>query len=400
VIALLGLFIAPLQVVIVTPRGETVVPVTTERGAAAVAAPCLAGPLDLTMTLDGSEATVGVGAGIGVEPTVFVFQVGAPFVRASGVVYPLVSAPYVARDTLFLPLDWLAIALPRASGSRYRWDAGTARLEESAGPVTRAVSLSAKGSGAAGAPNPVTGLRLSHSIVIDPGHGGADPGNPGLYFPNGLVEKDITLRMAKLLRAELARRGLAARLTRTTDTLIDLADRGAACSVECDLFISIHVNSMPPGRHRDRATGVETYFLSDAKTEDQARVAKMENDAIRFETGAPVTTGPVGFILRDLQANEYLRESARLAQLVQQRVSAVHPGGDRGVQQAAFMVLTTARRPAILVETGFATNPSDATFLASSLGEHRIAGAIADGVVAYLLEFERKLAVALPAGGR
>jgi N-acetylmuramoyl-L-alanine amidase len=354
--------------------------------------------LDLTTTLDGSEATVGLAG------AVFVFQLGAPFVRSSGVVYALMSAPYVARDTLFLPLDWVTVSLPRALASRYRWDAGAARLEEvsAAPPLASAPPAGSAGGGvAAAAANPLTGLRLPHAIVIDPGHGGADPGNPGLYFPGGLVEKDITLRVGKLLWAELTRRGLTARLTRTTDTLIDLADRGASCRGECDLFVSIHVNAMPSGRRRDQATGVETYFLSDAKTEDQARVAKMENDAIRFEAGAGgAQTGPLGFILRDLQLNEYLRESARLAQLVQQRVSTAHPGGDRGVQQAGFMVLTTARRPAILVETGFATNRGDAAFLASGLGEHKLASAIADGIVAYLLEFERKLAVAAPVGGR
>ncbi len=388
-IALLALVLTPWQVVIVTRRGETAVPVTVERGTAAIAAPLLAGPLDLTTTLDGCQATVGLAG------TVFVFQLGAPFVRASGVVYPLIGAPYVARDTLFLPLDWVAVSLPRALAPHYRWDAAAARLEE---VVLNGAALTR---GAPAGANPLTGLRLPHSIVIDPGHGGADPGNPGLYFPAGLVEKDITLRIGKLLWAELTRRGLGARLTRSGDTLVDLADRGASCSSECDLFVSIHVNAMPPGRRRDQTSGVETYFLSDAKTEDQARVAKAENDAIRFETGAAgASTGPVGFILRDLQLNEYLRESARLAELVQQHASTAHPGGDRGVQQAGFMVLTTARRPAILVETGFATNRGDAAFLASGLGEHKLASAVADGIVAYLLEFEHKLTVAAPAGGR
>jgi N-acetylmuramoyl-L-alanine amidase len=344
-----------------------------------VAVPLLATALELTTTLDGSEATVGLSG------TVFVFQLGVPFVRAAGVTYAMTAPPYVARDTLFVPLDWLAVAVPRALGVRYRWDAGAARLEEVAAAVPNPI-------------NPLTGLRLSHTIVIDPGHGGADPGNPGLYLPNGLVEKDITLAIGRLLRAELVRRGLGARLTRARDTLIDLADRGAACSAECDLFVSIHVNAMPGGPRRDRASGVETYFLSDAKTEDQRRVAQMENDAIRFETGSRVATGDLGYILRDLQLNEYLRESARLAQLVQQRVSVVHPGGDRGVQQAAFMVLTTARRPAILVETGFATNHGDADFLVSSLGEHKVASAIAEGIVSYLLEFERKSSVPADAG--
>jgi N-acetylmuramoyl-L-alanine amidase len=247
----------------------------------------------------------------------------------------------------------------------------------------------------------MTGLRQHHLVVIDPGHGGADPGNPGRYFPDGLVEKDITLAVARLLRAELTRRGIGAAMTRATDTLVDLVDRGAFCAADCDLFVSIHVNSMPAGRRADRVGGVETYFLSDAKTEDQERVAKMENESMRFEAGTSrAATGPVGFILRDLQQNEYLRESAELAKLVQDSLARAHPGGDHGVQQASFRVLTSARRPAILVETGFATNRTDAAFLASSLGQHKIASAIADGLVAYLLKFERRLTTAAPAGGR
>jgi N-acetylmuramoyl-L-alanine amidase len=153
---------------------------------------------------------------------------------------------------------------------------------------------------------------------------------------------------------------------------------------------------MPAGRRQTQVNGVETYFLSDAKTEDQKRVAQMENDALRFET-RPVVEGPLGFILRDLQLNEYLRESARLAELVQNKVAVIHPGEDRGVQQGPFLVLAAARRPAILVEAGFATNRGDGAFLASAQGQHKIATAIAEGIVAYLLEFERKLAVG--AGG-
>jgi N-acetylmuramoyl-L-alanine amidase len=395
-------------VVIATARGETSVPVSTERGPAAVAASRLGPPLGLTVVLDGSRVTVGLSGGV------FVFQLGAPFVRAGGVVYGLVGEPYVARDTVFLPLHWLADCVPRALGGRYRWDPASGgdagRLVElpvasvvaaAAPPGIASPPRSAPTPGSASAPNPITGLRLRHTVVIDPGHGGIDPGNPGRYFPSHLAEKDITLAIGRLLRAELVRRGIGTSLTRSTDTLIDLTDRGAVCKADCDLFVSIHVNAMPEGRRADRVSGVETYFLSDAKTEDQQRVAQMENEAIRFETGtSSAATGPLGFILRDLQLNEYLRESAQLAQLVQDSAARIHPGGDRGVQQAGFMVLTTARRPAILVETGFATNRTDGAFLTSSLGQHKIASAIADGIVAYLLEFERKLAIAAPARGR
>src|SRR5256714_14663662 len=175
-----------------------------------------------------------------------------------------------------------------------------------AGPVAaaRPAATPPAGTVRAAAPNPLTGLRLHHLVVIDPGHGGVDPGNPGRYFPDALVEKDITLAVARLLRAELMRRAIAVQLTRSTDTLIDLADRGAFCKAECDLFVSIHVNAMPAGRSADRVSGAETYFLFDAKTEDQERVAKMENEVIRFETGAPSgATRPLCLILLDLQRN-------------------------------------------------------------------------------------------------
>jgi N-acetylmuramoyl-L-alanine amidase len=406
VIALLLLVaLLPQQVLIATPRGQTSVPVTTERGAAAVAAPLLAQPLGLAASLEGSTARVAIGG------RAFEFDLGAPFVRAEGAAYPLVGAAYVMRDTLFLPLHWLVEYVPRLLAGRYRWDPGLARLEERrvvavAAPApsvppppfrTRTTPTIAPASG--GVPHPATGLRHPHTIVVDPGHGGVDPGNPGLHFPGRLTEKDITLAIGRLVRGELTRRGLTVVLTRSTDTLVDLEDRPRFCRADCDLFVSIHVNAMPVGRRQSQVSGIETYFLSDAKTEDQKRVAEMENDALRFETERPAEGGPLAFILRDLQLNEYLRESAQLAQLVQEHVAGIHPGENRGVQQGPFLVLAAARRPAVLLEVGFATHKEDAAFLASASGQREIAGAIADGIIGYLRDFERKLAVGGGGGG-
>ena len=396
---------APGAVMIKTPRGETSIPVVAERGMLAVAAPLLAGPLGLTLELIGAGATVELGG------ATFFFQLDVPYVRTGNVTYSLVAAPYRARDTVFLPLHWLAELVPRVLDDRYRWDAAAARLVEAPArpqrdtgrPLVVAPPLRVPAPPApapvSNTPHRLTGLRQAHAIVIDPGHGGRDPGNPGLYFPAGVSEKDVALAIARLLRSELVRRGVNAGLTRTRDTLIDLVDRGAACRTDCDLFVSIHVNAMPVGRGTPGVRGVETYFLSDAKTEDQKRVAQTENDAIRFETDAPLRpNADLAFILRDLQQNEYLRESARAAELVQAEIADVHPGGGRGVQQAGFMVLSTARRPAILIETGFAWGRGDAAVLVSAVGQRRVADAVADGIVAYLLEFERKLAIG--GGGR
>ena len=120
-------------------------------------------------------------------------------------------------------------------------------------------------------------------------------------------------------------------------------------------------------------------------------MAALENDALRFETDKPpADDDPALFILKHLQANEILRESALLAELVQEKVAAVHPGRDRGIQQNRFVVLTTASRPAILIETGYGTNRRDAQFISSSAGQRALAKSIADGIVEYLRRFEAK----------
>jgi N-acetylmuramoyl-L-alanine amidase len=181
-------------------------------------------------------------------------------------------------------------------------------------------------------------------------------------------------------------------MTRTADTLIALGDRGSFCTESCDLFVSLHVNSLARRRGYTEVRGYETYFLAEARTEDAARVAQMENEAVRFETGP--TEGATGmgldFILKDLQLNEHLRESARAAELVQGGLKRVHTGESRGVKQAGFMVLTTARRPAILVELGYSTNPEDGRFLTSFASQKAMAAALADAIVEYLLEYQRK----------
>jgi N-acetylmuramoyl-L-alanine amidase len=378
----------PATLLLSTPRGETRLPISLERGSAAVAAPLLADPLGLVLTFAGDSATLRLGA------VTFVLRPGTPFARADTLLCPLLAEPYVARDTLFVPLAFLSECVPRALAPRYTWVPGETRLIEAA-PVATAIVVPPPTPIAATPANPLTGLRLRHVVAVDAGHGGVDPGNPGVFFPRGVTEKDITLDIARLLRAELLRRGISVVMTRTADTLIDLQDRPGYCTDTCDLFVSIHVNSMPVGRNQSRADGVETYYLHEAKTEDQRRVAKMENDAVRFQADVSSTAGsPLAWILKDMQMNEYLRESANLAAIVQGDVARIHPGDNRGVQQAPFLVLSAARRPAILVETGFSTNRDDGAFLASKLGQHKIASAIADGIVEYLRGFERKVAVA------
>ncbi|OYV70859.1 MAG: hypothetical protein B7Z72_07080 [Gemmatimonadetes bacterium 21-71-4] len=203
----------------------------------------------------------------------------------------------------------------------------------------------------------------------------------------GSAEKNITLQVALKLGAALKARGVHVVYTRTTDTLIALGDRGRiANQAGGDLFISIHVNAANPNwKDPGAARGYETYFLSEAKTEDARRVEKMENASVRFETGSSVARDdPLSFILSDMQQNEHLRESMKLADSVQAHLGGVEPGPSRGVKQAGFMVLVTAYMPAVLVEIGFGTNRQDAAFISDPARQSEIADSIADAAVDYL----------------
>jgi N-acetylmuramoyl-L-alanine amidase len=380
---LVALTAPPTAVTIVTPTGERRVPVTVEP----TLGPLLpAGPV--LSALGGTTTSDGVWAEIRLGAAAFRFLLDAPVFTIGSRSFALAVPAVVRRDTLFLPLQFVTEVLPRHQGQRFRWDGRASRLVDVGGPAT-----------VASEPAPAR-ARRAHRVTLDPGHGGVDPGNPGLHFPRGLREKDVTLEVGLLLREELIRRGIEVTMTRTSDTLIDLRQRGQFCTEACELFVSLHVNALPRRSGYTAVRGFETYFLAEARTEDAARVARMENEAIRFDQ-AGEAGGSVGldFILKDLQLNEYLRESARAAELVQDQLDEVHEGENRGVRQAGLMVLTTARRPAILVEMGFSTNRSDGRLLTERTSQRRLAGAMAEAIERYLTEYDRKTgAAAAPAG--
>jgi N-acetylmuramoyl-L-alanine amidase len=372
---------APREITVVGLHGEARVPVRLDQSGAPVLPAA-----QLLAALSGSVRVQDGWAEVTVARQPFRFLVGAPLYVFSSQLQPLASPAWLSGDTLFLPLQFVAEIIPYYLNERYRYDQRAARLEDTGGRPVAARAATAS-------PRLGNGLRPGHIVAIDPGHGGVDPGNPGTYFPRGVREKDVTLQIGVLLRDELRRRGVGVRMTRITDTLIDLADRGGYCTQACDLFVSLHVNSLARRRGYTAIRGFETFFLAEARTEDAARVARMENDAVRFEAGADEvgTAGGLDFILKDLQLNEHLRESARAAELVQRKLGAVHTGESRGVKQAGFMVLTTARRPAILVELGYSTNPEDGRFLTRRSSQKAMASALADAIVEYLGEYERKI---------
>jgi len=395
----LGLFLgegervspAPVSIVVATVRGQAVVPVSVERGHPVLPVPQLSALLPLTAELIDGWAVVEF------AEMPFRFLLNAPVYSHSGRMFPLVGGAYSLRDTLFVPLQWLTNDIPRLFSEGFRYDPYAARFEDarftpvaSAGPITPPPpSLRRPAPGSAADRN---GFRLLHRVVVDAGHGGTDPGNPGRYLPRGVNEKHIALAIARRVRDKLEARGVEVLMTRDRDTLVDLRDRAPMCSDDCDLFASIHVNSLSRSPGYENVTGFETYFLDDARTAEAERVANMENDAVRYETQEMlIDDDPISFIFKDLHTNEYLRESAQLADAVQRHGAMAHPGRNRGVSQARFAVLGAARRPAVLIETGFSTNRGDGAFLSSATGQQRLAEAIADGIVEYLRHYEGKI---------
>jgi N-acetylmuramoyl-L-alanine amidase len=347
---------------------------------------------------------------VDVNGTRMQLHVGARLVIVNDEPRPLASAPIEQNGKLLVPLQLISDVFPSVVPNT-RWDADAAQLVVfgSTLPAPAAASRSNAGDegssrrDAARAPTrasdlpPIPVKHGRRTIIVDAGHGGVDNGMTGpLGGGPHIYEKNITLAVAKRLGAQLEERGIDVVYTRTRDTLIALDDRGRIANrAQGDLFISIHVNAANPNwKDPGGSRGFETYFLSEARTEDARRVEHMENDAVRFETGPSKVDkdDPLSFILSDMQQNEHLRESSELADLVQQRLGKMHPGPSRGVKQAGFRVLVTAYMPAVLVEVGFGTNPREAQYLSDPDKQEALAVAISDAAVEYLDRYERRVA--------
>lgn len=225
-------------------------------------------------------------------------------------------------------------------------------------------------------------------IVLDPGHGGKDPGARGRA---GTEEKTLALDVARRVKTRLEAAGLEVVLTRDSDAYVSLADRaGLANRLKASIFISIHINSAP----NRAACGVETYFLSEARTDWERAVAARENAALELDIVDSTATGKgaLGTILADLAQNEYLLESSELAERIQEAVLPAARVKDRGVRQANFYVLRNSFMPAVLVECGFISNRSEETLLRRAAHREQLAAGIAHGVREFVRTYEEKRA--------
>lgn len=211
-------------------------------------------------------------------------------------------------------------------------------------------------------------------IIIDPGHGGEDPGAIGKW---GIKEKDITLAVSKKIADILKKEyGFKVVLTRNNDYFVSLKERAEiAKKFNAKLFVSIHCNYSEV----DNAEGPETYFLSVARTNEERAVETLENSVIKYEVE---DNNLLKFIISDILQNAYLKESQKLAFFIHQKINKDRK--DRGVKQAGFYVLRGVYSPSVLVELGFISNPKEAKLLSDEKYQDEISRNIAEGIKAYV----------------
>ncbi len=237
-------------------------------------------------------------------------------------------------------------------------------------PGTGAPSLPAR-PGARARGNP--GFQRPIVLVIDPGHGGADVGAKG---PKGRFEKDVTLALARRLRAAAVDSlAIQAFLTRDADSDLPLDERAAiANNFNADIFISLHAN----GSRIASASGTEVFFLSYTAVDDEARRIAVQEGSIPEQAGAK--DSDVGLILWDMAQAAQLSKSSTLAADLYTEIADAELSRSRGVKQAPFRVLVGATMPAALVEVGFITNPDEEKLLFSDAHQARLVDALIEGL--------------------
>ena len=223
-------------------------------------------------------------------------------------------------------------------------------------------------------PDPSLAQQLGLSvktIVIDPGHGGKDPG----AVSQARQEKQIVLSLSKTLHDILVKKGYNVRLTRETDVFLPLRKRTQfATNQKADLFISIHTNASTARS----AAGIETYYLALA-SDESARITAMRENA-GAEYNMKELDALVGRILKESKSTE----SRRLAELIQAQLTSGKQVKNRGVKHAPFVVLIGTKVPAVLVEVGFISNPQEGKKLTTKAYQRQLATSIAKGIEQYI----------------
>ncbi len=228
-------------------------------------------------------------------------------------------------------------------------------------------------------------------IVIDPGHGGKDPGALGAFSKEKDIVLAIALKTGKYIEQNIKNAKVI--YTRTGDTYPELRERPEIANKnKADLFISIHANSAPQKSVR----GAETYVMGVAKNQQNLEVAMKENEVILLENDHSAKyegfdpKSEVSYIMFSLTQKVFQEQSIDLATKIQQQFRERVNRNDRDVKQAGFWVLYTTTMPSVLIETGFITNPAEEKYLNSEQGQDYLASAIYRACKEYINEIDSK----------
>jgi N-acetylmuramoyl-L-alanine amidase len=234
-------------------------------------------------------------------------------------------------------------------------------------------------------PVPAPAEQGIRTVVIDPGHGGTLVGAQG---PGGALEKDVTLAIARKLRAAVTNGlGLQAFLTRDTDQDVPLDERTAfANNYKADLFVSIHANAS----RSHGARGSEVYFLSHEASDEEARRLAMAEGGLGSAASLEAGSSSVALILWDMAQAEHLEESSALATRLHEELAGATNSQARGVKQAPFRVLVGASMPAVLVEVGFISNAEEEKLLTSDEYQQKVVAALVRGLSRYQQQREHR----------
>jgi N-acetylmuramoyl-L-alanine amidase len=292
----------------------------------------------------------------------FVFLLESPWVSAAGRTWNMVYPVRISDGRYNLPVSFLSTVLPAVLPNKARLADGVLTVEP---PVDNSI----------------------RRIVIDPGHGGKDPG--ALGKTKGSREKDIVLEVGRKLAARLrAELGVEVILTRDKDVFIPLQNRTKfANEHDADLFISLHVNSA----RAVRSKGIEVFFLSASRTTEEHTVEALENSVVmNFEGGEDAVRkyDDLDFILMDMAIQEHLEESNDLAVGLEERLTKRTGAEVRGVKQAGFYVLRGATMPAVLCELGFISNREEEKKLLDDAYQAKLVDALCDGVKDFKFKYD------------
>lgn len=323
----------------------------------------------------------------------FSFVAGLPYLSVNGQIVKLETRTVLEEDGgLWVPCKEAEGAFEKGLG-KFKADT-TAKVFKAASEgnsVTAAASSEGKVEGkattatktaAADDRKAKAGSREVKTIVLDPGHGGKDSGALGKKS----AEKDIVLAVAKKLKARLEKEGFEVKLTRSKDVFIELGERpNLANKWNGDLFISLHCNAIEGEDRQKRTEGYHFYVLRAPESEEDKAIARRENKVATLYGGkGKAEISPVEWIKINASLEHYQKNSFKFTEHLLKSFEGGHTKRlGTGAGGAGFMVLVGALMPAVLVELGFITHPTDEAFMMSEKGQNELADQISKAVTAY-----------------